>query len=736
MKAGIQVLLFLLLTGSFAQIAQGTGQGHHAPSTDVTRNQGSTTQMQVLQKALSSAKNRVVELEAELREAQITIERLERDKAGQLAESGHETGSTQAVKAVTQTTRGLPVYDTNNPQKPVKQKDVIAKKFTPRNQSEPIATTRLLADDIERSGIRHLDRVADQVPNMQYGQSGNEARISIRGTRTNRTGAEADQVVAIFEDGVSVPTTTQAMGPYVDIDTIEILRGPQGVRYGRNAFGGVINIISNQPDPSGWDFSLEGTIGYADGTRFEAMLNMPLTDTVVTRIAARSDVHSGYIDNHILEGDSDDLHDRKQQFVRWMTRWQPTDRFSLQLNLASFDQNQTGSGIWGYQQIGAYVDGQYLPGHQFAPNGVDSDRGPWNVSRNLASLEDQENLSGTLKMNWDIGFATLEGYLNGSKFENQQIFDSDYSAGGDPVNSDFNGWDSFRDTTSAELRLKSSGTGLFDWQAGVHMFDMESDWGWLETRNGNYVQPDWDSTGNYKTDSISAFFSAGFRATDHLRIAGGLRWYEDSKQLRTGLKDSWNGVLWNAAIEYDFNENIHTYLTASTGYKPGGVNESPGVPTAYGSEHVTAFELGLKDTLLDGQLVLNMSAFYNDYTDLQAQSFTILPLPGTAGLMDYMNTAGDMESKGLEAEIQWLPGSRWNISANLAWLDAKFTDYSVPSLAGLGYIEGHTVADRLSLDGWRTSAVTQVVIRTAGKLYLQYEPLGNAHTDASDKLCQ
>jgi len=186
-----------------------------------------------------------------------------------------------------------------------------------------------------------------------------------------------------------------------------------------------------------------------------------------------------------------------------------------------------------------------------------------------------------------------------------------------------------------------------------------------------------------------------------LRLSAGLRWYDDSKTLRTGAKDSWSGVLWNAALEYGINENINTYFSASTGYRPGGINETPGVPASFDSEKVTAYEIGLKSILADGTLVLNLAAFYNDYKDIQAQSFTVLPLPGTAGLMDYMSTGGDMESKGLEAEIQWLPGSRWNISANLAWLDAQFTDYEVPMIAGLGFIEGHTMGDTLSLNGWR-----------------------------------
>ena len=701
MKSGNYFLLLVLVTCSVVQATHAAEPASNTSSTNISSPQDAEARVQALTEALTEAKDRVSELEAELHNAQNTIEQLENQNTSQVATALPQVESAQPEKAVTQTVRGVPVYDKNNPRLPVKQKNVIAEKYTTLAQSQPIAVTRLLGDDIERSGIRHLDRVADQVPNMQYGQSGNEARITIRGMRTNRTGPEAEPVVAIFEDGVIVPTTTQAMGPYVDINRIEVLRGPQGVMYGRNALGGVINVISNQPDLSGWDSYLEGTVGYADGTRFEVMLNMPILDTLVTRIAARSDVHSGYVNNHMLEGDGDDLRDRKQQFVRWMTKWQATENFSLQLNWASLDQNQTGSGMWGYQQVGAYVDGEYLQGHQFAPGNAYSGSGPWSVSRNLASLEDQENLSSTLKLNWNIGFATLEAFYNSSAFENQQVFDSDYSAGGDPFNSDFNGWKSLRDTTSGEVRLTSNGNGRFDWLAGLYMFDMDSNWDWLETRNGVYLQPDWDSTGNYTTDSTAAFVSAGFNVSENLRLSGGLRWYDDSKQLRNGSKDSWNGVLWNAAIEYAFSENINSYVSASTGYRPGGINEAPGVPLGYDSENVTAIELGLKNILADGSIVLNLSAFYNDHRDMQAQSFTILPLPGTAGLMDYMGTAGDMESYGLEAEFQWLPGSRWNISANLAWLDAQFTDYQVPAIAGLGDIQGHTMGDTLSLNGWR-----------------------------------
>jgi outer membrane receptor protein involved in Fe transport len=700
MNSSTRLFLGLLIAGLFIQFAQADETGPEPDSIE-----GSKAHIQTLQDELKAAKQRVAELETELVKAQKTIERMEDKNAAHIAASAPQGTTSTPDDPLTRTVRGQPLYDDTNPQLPVQQKTVLAEKFPAATQGQPVAMTRLLEDDLVRSRIRHIDRIADQVPNMQYGQSGNEARIAIRGTRTNRTGAEADPVVAIFEDGVTVATTTQALEPYVDINRIEVLRGPQGVMYGRNAFGGVINIISNEPDPSGWDAAFEGEFGYADGTRFDAMLNVPLTKTVTTRFAARYDMHSGYVNNRVLDGDADDLRDRKQQFVRWMTKWQPTETFDLMVNLVSYDQNQTGSGMWGYQQVGAFVNGEYLSGHQFAPDGAQPDIEPLIVSRNFASLEDQENLSGTIKVNWDIGFADLQAFINKSTFENQQVFDSDYSDGGDPRNSDFNGWKSNRDTWSGELRLVSNEQGRFDWMAGVYWMNMESRWHWLETVDGFFYRPDWDARGRYKTDSTSVFASVGYEFTDDLRLAGGLRWYDDSKTLRTGSSDSWNGVLWNAALSYRINDDMDSYFSVSTGYRPGGINENPGVPTGvplnYDSETVTAYEIGLKSTLVDNTLVMNLSAFYNDYKDIQAQSWRILPLPGTAGLMDYLDTAGDMESKGVEAEIQWLPGSHWNISANLAWLDAKFKNYEVPALAGLGDIEGHTMGDTLLLDGWR-----------------------------------
>ena len=563
-----------------------------------------------------------------------------------------------------------------------------------------VAMTRLDDMKLQDGGIRDISRIAPLVPGMLYSQTGIEARFAMRGAYTNRTGPEAEPILGIFEDGVPATTTTDALGPFVDIEKIDVLRGPQGVRYGRNAFGGVVDVTSNKPDPAAWDTALEGIIGSSDLTRFEAMLNIPVLDTLAIRLAGASESYQGSVNNYVLEeSDADDLKTRMQQYVRMAISWQPSADFSMQLNFASLDQNGTGSGIWGYQQVGAMIDGEYQPGHQFAPPGASADFGPKDIARNMDSLAELENLSTTLRLDWDLGFASLQWLANKSKFESLQAFDSDYSNGGSAYNSDFNGWNSFMDTWFSDLRLTSGDQGRFDWFAGLYWLDRETDWGWLETVNSHLLQPWWDSDGLYVTESTAAYAGAGYRISERARIFAGLRWYKDRKTSRYGDQDSWDDTLWNAGLEFAVSEMTEAYLTASTAYRPGGLNEIPGVPTSFDTESVTAYEIGLKTLLADATMTLSLAAFLNDYEDMQARSFELVPLPGTAGLMDYMMTAGDKESMGLEASFEWSPDEHWHVAAQLAWLDAKFSGYTVPGLNGLDDNPGYNAAESLRLDG-------------------------------------
>jgi outer membrane receptor protein involved in Fe transport len=197
----------------------------------------------------------------------------------------------------------------------------------------------------------------------------------------------------------------------------------------------------------------------------------------------------------------------------------------------------------------------------------------------------------------------------------------------------------------------------------------------------------------------------------------GIRQQEDRKQLRdeldwsvfppvnadgTGRKKEWSKTLWKAGIEFDLNDDTLMYGTASTGYRAGGFNPiNDEIPDSFEPEDVLAYEIGLKMTLADGTAVLNLAAFHNEYTDMQAQAFIDL---GGAAITEYATNGGEVTANGLEAELFWRPGDQWNISANVAFLDAEFGEYNAGTLNGFSDFDGRQdPTDPLagfSLRGW------------------------------------
>jgi len=545
---------------------------------------------------------------------------------------------------------------------------------------------------------------------LRYGRTGNDVRLSMRGARTNSIGPEAVSVVGVYEDGVYIPTSTQRFESLVDVERIDVLRGPQITNFGQHAYAGAISIVTNKPNFNGFHGYAEAENGIPDRTRWRLMLNIPVSNTLAIRLAGLSESRSGLINNHVIEPDSDDLNDRKEQTLRTSLLWQPSENFSI-LFLRKFkDENGTGTAPWGYQQIGAYVDGELMPGHQFAPDGIKPDSGPWDVYRNFISAAENEHEINTVDLNWDMGFAKLRWLSNWTRFEGAQIYDNDFSNKGEFTSSAFAGWNSVEQGWSSELRLSSNGNGALDWLLGLYWSDREADWGWLEAKEGLISQPDWDVKGDYLTDTQAVFGQVGYEFGDRFTITGGLRWNEDSKTLKTGEKGSWDDILWKAALEYDINDHMMGYVSASTGYLAGGVNSAPGVNPAWEPENLTAYEFGLKSVLADGDVRLNLAAWYNDFKDVQSQSFLVLPFPGSPEATEYTGNGGAMDARGIEAEIQWSPMPQWQLATNIAYTDASFGDYVAANLDGLGDIPGHTEGDLLSFNGWRPALTPEWVV--------------------------
>ncbi len=589
---------------------------------------------------------------------------------------------------------------------------VTASKREATVQELSMSVTAVGMEALERAQITDISRLETMVPGLQVASSGNEVRLALRGTRQNNVGTEGEQAVGIFEDGVYVPTSTQAMGSYLDINRIEVLRGPQGTLYGRNTFGGTINIITNDPQTDEFSGYVTALYGDYNRVKVEGVVNIPVTDKFALRLAALSDNHDGYIINTWIPGTSDDLNDRDDTVVRLSAKWFATDNFTAKLKATFNDRKSNGNAIWGYQQIGGYIDGEFFPGNHIPiePEKTEnSDQGPWRIARNQESMADIENNVYTLNLDWDFpDFATLRFIGNITEMDGIQNYDPDYSDGGDSLNSGFTGWISSQETWSTELQLVSNTDGAIDWMVGLYYYDQTANWNWLDLEDGVFSVPHWDNTGDYLSDSFGVFANATFEVSDTTRLIGGLRYAEDSKMQRdlldwnvwppvgipgSGAEGEWDKMLWKAGIEFDLNDDMMTYFTASTGYRAGGINPAiEGVPLVYDPEEVLAWEVGLKSVLLDGAMTLNIAAYYNDFSDMQAQSFMSID-GGT--VFEFTENGGAVDVKGIEVEMNWVPGgdSNWLVGAQLALMDAEFGQYTIGKIFGVGDLGGRQDLD-------------------------------------------
>jgi len=413
------------------------------------------------------------------------------------------------------------------------------------------------------------------------------------------------------------------------------------------------------------------------------------------------------------------------QSMRGSMLWQPSDAFSI-LYLSRYqDENGTGSAPWGYQQLGGYVNGELLPGNQFAGPGAAPDGGPWNVNRNFISSAQFENWLNTLDLNWDMGFAQLRWLSNFTAFHGSQGYDNDYTNLGDPINSAFAGWKTSQTGWSSELRLTSEPGGSFNWLAGVFGSSRTAEWYYVDAINGELDKAPWDLTGDYVSDTVAAFGQATYDFTDRLGITGGVRWNEQKKTYRNGATGKWDDVLWKLALQFDLSDNTMTYISASTGYRPGGINLAPGVNLEWDPEKLTAYELGLKTQFADDRVRMNLAAFYNDFKDVQSQNFLVMPYPGSPEATEYTGNGGAADVTGVEAEIEWRPTSMWNVSTQLTWTDAKFGNYTAANYNGLGDIPGHTDGDLLHFNDWRPALTPEWVFGLQTSYTFQLENYGS-----------
>jgi iron complex outermembrane receptor protein len=511
-------------------------------------------------------------------------------------------------------------------------------------QATPIAITVLDGSDLQTRAVTGTEEFLRDLPGVEIRKSPAGASIYVRGIATQQGGGELDPGISFSIDGVYHPFMESSFAAFSDLERVEVLKGPQGTLYGRNAIAGAVNVITRSPrigDRSGF---AQVSVGDYDARGLTAATNIPLGDRLALRISGDYQYRDGYLN----EGSED----QDVWAARAKLLWEATDSLRIELR-----GDHTEYDMLGYAPV--YYPFRDDPYTQFPTPETPSQAGFVNGFSMQADL--------------DLGFATLT-YIPGYKYKkNRNATDG----GGTFIRSYV-----FDDQWTHELRLASSETTPLSWIVGAYHYRGVNDTGlsFFTTIDQHVV-----------TTSYAAFGQTTWSATDRLRLTGGLRFTRDEKT-EDGLNTlggmvvseihdinwTWDNWTWRLGAEYDLTPDSMIYGSVSTGFKAGGTSLVAGPAAVFDPEELTAYEIGWKNRLFDRSLILNVSAYYYDYSNYQASFVAPNPDFGGASVRRIAN-AGNAKIKGAELELAWAPTTVDNLRATVAWIDGEFGRYVVPT---------------------------------------------------------
>lgn len=571
---------------------------------------------------------------------------------------------------------------------------VTASRRAENVQRAALSIQAISAEDLSRRGVTRPEDLSALAPGVSIATGGNYPQTYIRGVGNYATNSYAEGAVAYNIDGVYVSRAWATRASFFDLERIEVLKGPQGTLYGRNASGGAVNILTARPRLGERGGFVEMEAGDYDLMRASAAINLPITPTLALRASGQIVHRDGYL--------SDGYDDEKTQSARLRLYWEPHGDVSLLL---------TGS----YQHIGGKGAGSVanpaLPGSRWRGN---SDPRVAEIARSEPGIGgllvgfgddgyvDIDVYALSAELNWNFGPATLTVL---PAYRDAKLSDRSYVPG-------FLVDDNEHDKQSSlEVRLANDSEAL-KWVVGAYYFD--EDQTNIGGRNLLFVSQ------GVNTQRVPGFASeirsyAGFgQATlsiaDGFRLTGGLRYtYERKKQ--AGVTNSYtfpNAVgapcsgdfqfdpatptpplfcridvpltgrlvyrnwTWKAGFEFDVGPASMAYGNVSTGFKSGGFFAAP-QPNIFRPEKLTAFDAGIKNRFFDNRLQLNIEAFYWKYRDHQESHLGPTSVPGFFTFLT--ENAGRAKSYGADVDLQFQPTVADNFSLKVQYNKSEYDSF-------------------------------------------------------------
>ena len=563
---------------------------------------------------------------------------------------------------------------------------IVAADFRERTTTKlPASITVFDSKTIKQAGMQHFEELIFMVPNFNWSGDGNRARyFQIRGVGEleQYEGAPNPSVGFLIDDidfsGIGMIATL------FDVQQVDVLRGPQGTRYGANALAGLVYVQSAEPSDE-WSGNVR--LGVADDDAFSAGIAFggPITSfggNTSFRFSTHHYQSNGFRHNTFLG--RDDTNGRHETTVRGKLLWRPNKAWTLKFT-------------------GMYVE---------IDNGYDA----FAIDNSFVVLSDrpgkdaQQSIGSSLKTVWNGSDRfSLTSITSIAKSDIDFRFDADWgnSDAWAPFTYDFISVnDRERSTLSQEIRMTSSDGGrIFNestaWLMGVYVMKLTDD---LETLNqGFYFDPFFNFTLDLDDSFISAyeaintalFGQLDFEFGDFSQVTLGVRLedrstdYEDSSEMLLSPRETMVGG--QLTVSHGFSDGLTSFVSLSKGYKAGGFNLGlvPDERREFEQEALWNLEVGIKSYWLNNTLNFNGSVFYSERSNQQVRtSFQLVP-NDPASFVFFTDNAAKGRTLGLEADLRWQANESWQFYATVGFLKAEFKDFSTPQIDLSGRRQAH-----------------------------------------------
>ncbi len=602
------------------------------------------------------------------------------------------------------------------------QEIVVTAQFREQNlQDTPIAITAITGEELANKAADSVVEVANTAPNvtLQQGSSayGTGVAAYIRGIGQYDTNFALEPGVGMYVDDVYHGVLVGSQFDLLDLDRVEVLRGPQGTLAGKNSIGGAIKLYSRKPEGTGEGY-ISATYGSYERIDVRGSFDLGITDNLFMRVSAFSKRRDGHVNRvdfacanptqagslPVIDDDNDcilgTLGGIETSGVRAALRALPSDNIEINLigtlirdNSQSPATVQTLSSPPADPGLETPYDSRYVTEGSYNFYGTFTVPQAGYVEEPLTET-DSASISGQIDIDLadNLKLTSITAYLD---LQGNYVLDGDGSPLGIALTTGYQPYDQF----TQELRLNGEfGDGMLEYTVGGFYFESS---GFVGGRVYSFPALNHIQNDPVDSESKSVFAHIIAHPIENMSITGGIRYTDDKKTYVFSRKDPQTGGTagppvgaidgtsgeysgsstdYRLGVDYRFSDALLAYASFSTGYKGGGINPRPFTPgqvQSFQPERVNAYELGFKSDFLDRRVRLNVAGFWNNYSDIiliDANGF-----PGAPGDPDFFPfsaapfNAGDAEIKGVEAETTIEPVDGLTLSGSVSYLDFEYT---------------------------------------------------------------